>query len=289
MKVGFIGLGTMGFHMAGHLAKSNLAVQVFNRTASKAKNWANLHSGQIASSVASLSQQCDVIISCVGNDDDVRANYLGDSGILANASAGTVLIDHTTTSATLAKELAALASDKGLAFLDAPVSGGEVGAVNGQLATMVGGHSDDLNKVMPVLNTYSKTVTHMGSAGNGQLCKMVNQICIAGVLQGLSEALTFAEASGLSIDKVSDAIAGGAAGSWQLSNRLKTMHAREFDFGFAVDWMRKDLAFCLDEAKQHNLNLMCTEHVDQVYAELQSRGENRSDTSVLVKQYEPKA
>lgn len=286
MKVGFIGLGTMGFHMAGHLAAAGFSTVVYNRTAARANDWLGEHQGESLANIADLAQQCDVIMSCVGNDDDVRGIYFGDSGVLANASKGSVLIDHTTTSAVLAKEIDARASQVGLAFLDAPVSGGEIGAVNGQLATMVGGDSETLEKVLPMMNAYSKAVTHMGASGNGQLCKMANQICIAGVLQGLSEALTFAEASGLNIDQVSDAISGGAAGSWQLSNRLKTMHAREFDFGFAIDWMRKDLAFCLDEAQQHNLQLMCTEHVDQMYSNLQDQGENRSDTSVLVKQYD---
>lgn len=286
MKVGFIGLGTMGFHMAGHLAAAGFATVVYNRTSSRLNEWSAQHQGNTVATIADLAQQCDVVMTCVGNDDDVRGVYFGESGILSNARLGAVLVDHTTTSAVLAKEIDAAAKLVGLAFLDAPVSGGEVGAVNGQLATMVGGDAEALGKVLPMLNAYSKAVTHMGVAGNGQLCKMANQICIAGVLQGLSEALTFAEASGLDIDRVSDAISGGAAGSWQLSNRLKTMHAREFDFGFAIDWMRKDLAFCLDEAKQHKLKLMCTEHVDKAYSKLQQRGENRSDTSVLVKQFD---
>lgn len=286
MKVGFIGLGTMGFHMAGHMVAAGFQTIVYNRTSSTAKKWSEQHRGNAVETIEELVPQCDVVMTCVGNDDDVRGVYFGESGILSNARHGAILVDHTTTSAVLAKEIDAAAKLAGLSFLDAPVSGGEIGAVNGQLATMVGGGVEALDKVMPMLNAYSKAVTHMGVAGNGQLCKMANQICIAGVLQGLSEALTFAEASGLDIDRVSDAISGGAAGSWQLSNRLKTMHAREFDFGFAVDWMRKDLAFCLDEAKQHQLELMCTEHVDKVYSNLQQKGENRSDTSVLVKQYD---
>jgi 3-hydroxyisobutyrate dehydrogenase len=286
MKVGFIGLGTMGFHMAGHLAAAGFTTVVYNRTPSRAKQWTVQHQGDDIASIAELAQQCDVVMTCVGNDDDVRGVYFGDSGILSNVPHGAILVDHTTTSAVLAKEIGAKAKQAGVSFLDAPVSGGEVGAVNGQLATMVGGSADALGKVMQMLNAYSKSVTHMGVAGNGQLCKMANQICIAGVLQGLSEALTFAEVSGLDIDQVSDAISGGAAGSWQLSNRLKTMHAREFDFGFAVDWMRKDLAFCLDEAKQHQIELKCTEHVDSVYSKLQQQGESRSDTSVLVKQFD---
>lgn len=286
MKVGFIGLGTMGFHMAGHLASAGFSTVVYNRTEVRVIEWLNQHQGESCANIAELAQQCDVIMSCVGNDDDVRGVYFGDGGILSNAIKGATLIDHTTTSAVLAKELEQQAVQLGLSFLDAPVSGGEIGAVNGQLATMVGGNSAALDTVMLMLNSYSKAVTHMGAAGNGQLTKMANQICIAGVLQGLSEALTFAEASGLNIDQVSDAISGGAAGSWQLSNRLKTMHAREFDFGFAIDWMRKDLAFCLAEAKQHQLELMCTKHVDEVYSQLQNQGESRSDTSVLVKQYD---
>lgn len=286
MNVGFIGLGTMGYHMAGHLASAGFSTMVYNRTPGRASEWLKQYQGEEFTDIAKLVQKCDVIMTCVGNDDDVRGVYFGDEGILSNAIKGSILIDHTTTSAILAKEIATRAEQLSLSFLDAPVSGGEIGAVNGQLATMVGGHSSTLEKVLAMLNCYSKAVTHMGDSGNGQLTKMANQICIAGVLQGLSEALSFAEASGLNIDQVNNAISGGAAGSWQLSNRLKTMHAREFDFGFAVDWMRKDLAFCLDEAKQHQLELLCTKHVDKVYSQLQNKGESRSDTSVLIKQYD---
>lgn len=290
MNVGFIGLGTMGYHMAGHLSAKGFSTAVFNRTADRADRWRLQHDGAAFATVEELAKECAVIMTCVGNDDDVRGIYLGGSsdhlGILANAGEGAILIDHTTTSAVLAKEIELKAKSRGISFLDAPVSGGEIGAVNGQLTTMVGGDADTLSVVMPMLRTYSKAVTYMGAAGNGQLTKMVNQICITGVLQGLSEALTFAEATGLNVDQVSDAISGGAAGSWQLSNRLKTMHRREFDFGFAVDWMRKDLAFCLDEARQKSLRLMCAEHADNEYSKLQAQGENRSDTSVLVKQYD---
>ena len=290
MKIGFIGLGTMGFHMAGHIAAAGFTTAVYNRTSARADAWLIQHQGESFSTIDALAKECDVIISCVGNDDDVRGVYFGDAsgekGVLANAKEGAILIDHTTTSAVMAKEIDEQATAQGCSFLDAPVSGGEIGAINGQLTTMVGGDAEVLEKGLPMLRAYSKAVTHMGAVGNGQLTKMVNQICIAGVLQGLSEALTFAEASGLNIDQVSDAISGGAAGSWQLSNRLKTMHAREFDFGFAIDWMRKDLAFCLDQAKQKNLDLMCVKHVDNEYSKLQAVGESQSDTSVLVKQYD---
>ena len=284
-KIGFIGLGTMGYHMAGYLASSGNEVYVYNRTASRAEQWVSEHNGIQCGSVGELTSQCEVVMTCVGNDDDVREMYFDEEGILANAKPGSILIDHTTTSATLAKEIYQAARTKNLAFLDAPVSGGEGGAVNGQLATMVGGDNKVVERALPLLRSYSKAVTHMGVTGNGQLCKMANQVAIAGILQGLSEAVVLAESAGLDIGLVKEAIAAGAAGSWQLSNRMDTMHAREFDFGFAVDWMRKDLQFCLDEAKNRNVELPCTKHVDDAYAKLQSNGENRSDTSVLIKQF----
>jgi len=286
MQIGFIGLGTMGYHMAGHLATAGNSVVVYNRNGTVAERWATEFSGKICGSIAELAVECDYILTCVGNDDDVHQVYFSDSGILANAKKGALLIDHTTTSATLAKQIFQAAKQQGYWFLDAPVSGGEAGAVNGQLATMVGGETESFAKALAIMNCYSKAVTHMGVAGNGQLCKMANQVAIAGILQGLSEAVVLAESAGLDIGLVKQAIAGGAAGSWQLSNRIESMHAREFGFGFAIDWMRKDLAFCMDEAKQHQLSLHCAKHVDAEYAKLQAVGENRSDTSVLIKQFD---
>ena len=286
MQIGFIGLGTMGYHMAGHLASSANEVVVYNRTQAKAEQWVAEFKGRSSTSIAELAAQCDLILSCVGNDDDVHEVYFSESGILANAKSGSILVDHTTTSATLAKKIFAAAKQQGNAFLDAPVSGGEAGAINGQLATMIGGEAEVVAEVLPALNSYSKAVTHMGAAGNGQLCKMANQVAVAGVLQGLSEAVILAESTGLDISLVKEAISGGAAGSWQLSNRMDTMHAREFDFGFAIDWMRKDLAFCLDEAKQHDLSLTCAKSVDAIYAKQQAEGKGRSDTSILIKQFD---
>lgn len=236
--------------------------------------------------MAELAQSCELIMTCLGNDDDVRSCYLGELGLFAHASEGAIFVDHTTTSATLARELANEAEARGLAFLDAPVSGGEAGAVNGQLSIMLGGDAKVFSEVQGVLQIYAKGITYMGASGNGQLCKMVNQICIAGVLQGLSEGLKFAEVSGLDTDLVQQAIAAGAAGSWQLNNRWQTMHDRQFDFGFAIDWMRKDLGFCLQEASTMQLHLPCAEAVDKQYELLQKKGENRSDTSVLVKQFD---
>lgn len=288
MNIGFIGLGTMGYHMAGQLAANGRSIAVFNRTKERAKQWSLEHKGNVCDSIQELSQTCDIILTCVGNDDDVREIYYSDTGILHNAKEHCILIDHTTTSATLAKELYSEAKAKNIKFIDAPVSGGEIGAINGQLSVMIGGEASVVTEVLPILNIFSKAVTHIGNPGSGQLCKMANQICIAGILQGLSEAILLAEASNLDIALVKEAISGGAAGSWQLSNRMETMHDRKFNFGFAIDWMRKDLAFCLDEANGHNLDLHCTKHVDKTYEKLQLLGENRADTSALVKQFDKK-
>ncbi len=286
MKIGFVGLGTMGFEMAGHISKKGYDVLVFNRTEAVTADWLSKFSGTGCDSISLLSGQCDIILTCVGNDKDVSQIYSGENGIFESAKPGALLIDHTTTSSKLAKALNAQATSLGLDFIDAPVSGGQAGAENGQLSVMAGGQASSITQALPILNTFSKAVTHMGESGSGQLCKMVNQICIAGVLQGLSEALMLAEATDLDIDLVKNAISGGAAGSWQLSNRLESMHKREFDFGFAIDWMRKDLSFCLDEAKSLGVNLPITEYVDKEYEKLQQRGLNRCDTSVLAKQFE---
>ena len=286
MNIGFIGLGTMGYPMAGHLANTEHTVCVFNRTATKVKQWLKDYKGTQVDNIAELAGNCDVIISCVGNDNDVRQIYFGKKGILENTKQGSTLIDHTTTSADLAKELYKNSTARGLYFLDAPVSGGETGAINGCLASMVGGDINTLSNVEAIIKIYSKTVVHLGTSGSGQLGKMANQICIAGVLQGLSEAITFAQASGLNIDLLKDVLSQGAAGSWQMTNRAKTMNEGQFDFGFAIDWMRKDLAFCFDEAARRNIELHCAKHVDKEYARLQKRGEGRSDTSVLIKQFD---
>ena len=236
MKVAFIGLGVMGYPMAGHLANAGHSVSVYNRTTAKAQKWVSEYQGEYAETPSEAAKGADIVFMCVGNDDDLRSVVYGENGVLASMHEGSYLVDHTTTSAEVAREVGAQAKLQGIGFLDAPVSGGQAGAENGVLTVMVGGDEADFNVVQPVMAAFSRFSQLLGEVGSGQLCKMVNQICIAGVLQGLSEALTFAEASGLNIDQVSDAISGGAAGSWQLSNRLKTMHAREFDFGFAIDW-----------------------------------------------------
>jgi len=286
VKTGFIGLGTMGFPMAGHLLKGDWDVVVFNRNKDKSAIWCETYNAQSVDTVSELARQCDVIIACVGNDNDVREIFFGEEGVLDNAREGSIVIDHTTTSAELAREIDQYAHSNGLKFLDAPVSGGEAGAVNGCLAAMIGGDEATLEQVKPVLETYCQSITHMGVAGSGQLCKMVNQLCIAGILQGLSEGMTLAERSGLDAAKVVQAISGGAAGSWQMLNRAETMSQRKFDFGFAIDWMRKDLDFCFDEGEKLGVELPCAKMVDEKYASLQAAGEGRSDTSVLIKQFD---
>ncbi|WP_454726098.1 MULTISPECIES: NAD(P)-dependent oxidoreductase [Cupriavidus] len=283
MRVAFIGLGVMGYHMAGHLAAKGHQVTVYNRTASKAAQWVAEFGGKSAATPALAAQDAEVVCACVGNDDDLRAVMTGADGAFAGAPAGCVLVDHTTASANVARELYAAAAARGLHFVDAPVSGGEVGAQKGILTIMCGADPAVYARVEPVLGAYARAVTRIGDSGAGQLAKMVNQICIAGLLQGLSEAIAFGERAGLDMAVVLDVISKGAAGSWQLENRGPTMIENKFDFGFAVDWMRKDLGLCLDEARRNGATLPVTAVIDQFYADLQQDGCGRADTSSLIK------
>jgi 3-hydroxyisobutyrate dehydrogenase len=278
MKIGFAGLGVMGGPMARHLVESGHEVTGFNRSADKARAWASSTGGLFAATVAEAAVGADLFILCVGNDDDVREVVIQALPDLAPAA---VIVDHTTTSARIARELAGLAAGQGFAFIDAPVSGGQAGAENGQLSVMAGGDAAALAGVEPALMAYSRAVKHMGPSGSGQLTKMVNQIAIAGVVQGLAEAVHFAEVAGLDTDAVYDAVSKGAAQSWQMDNRWKTMAEGRFDFGFAVDWMRKDLGLVLEEAKANGARLELTTLVDQYYAEVQAMGGSRWDTSSL--------
>ena len=285
-KVAFLGLGVMGFPMAGHLARAGHAMTVYNRTAAKVRQWAEKYGaahGAGAPSPAAAAAGAELVMVCVGNDDDVRAVTLGPEGALAAMKPGAILVDHTTASATLARELHADAKARGVGFLDAPVSGGQAGAENGKLTIMVGGDADTFTAAEPVLACYARAVTLMGGPGSGQLTKMVNQICIAGLVQGLSEGINFGMRAGLDIERVLDVIGKGAAQSWQMDNRGKTMVADKFDFGFAVDWMRKDLAICLAQARADGAALPVTALVDQFYARIQARGGGRWDTSSLIR------
>ncbi len=281
-KLAFLGMGVMGFPMAGHLKKAGHDVVVYNRSAKKAQEWAAKHGGDTAATPAEAAKGADIVLVCVGNDDDLRSVIYGDKGALAGMASGTILVDHTTASAEVAREIYAEAKKKGIGFLDAPVSGGQAGAENGQLGIMVGGDEDVFAKAEPVLKIYAKALSLMGPVGSGQLTKMVNQICIAGLVQALSEGMNFAVKAGLDTEKVLSVITAGAAGSWQMSNRAKTMVQGKFDFGFAVDWMRKDLSICLDEAKRNKARLPVTALVDQFYATVQARGGGRWDTSSLI-------
>ncbi len=286
-NVAFIGLGVMGYPMARHLAKKgghNLTV--YNRTSEKGDKWVAEHGGRRADTPRQASAGCDFVFSCVGNDDDLRSVALGDDGVVAGMKAGAVYIDNTTASATVAEELAAACKERGVGFLDAPVSGGQAGAENGALTVMVGGDPATFEKAKPVIEAYAKMVGLMGPVGAGQLTKMVNQICIAGLVQGLSEGIHFGKKAGLDIDKVIDVISKGAAGSWQMENRFKTMNAGKYDFGFAVDWMRKDLGICLDEADRNGAKLPVTALVDQFYKDVQAMGGKRWDTSSLLARLE---
>ncbi|MFI4936659.1 MAG: NAD(P)-dependent oxidoreductase [Caulobacterales bacterium] len=283
MKVAFIGLGVMGYPMAGHLARAGHDVAVFNRTAAKAERWAGEHKGRACASIAEAAGDRDLVALCVGNDDDVRA-VVGE--MLPALKAGAIVVDHTTASARIAREMATAVGDRGGFFLDAPVSGGQAGAQNGQLAIMVGGDSAAVERARPVIGAYAKAIQHMGGPGTGQLTKCVNQICIAGVVQGLAEAVHFATRAGLDSDLVYEAISKGAAQSWQMDNRWKTMAQGQFDFGFAVDWMRKDLGLVLDEARSNGARLELTALVDQFYAEVQAMGGRRWDTSSLAARLE---
>lgn len=281
-NLAFLGLGVMGFPMAGHLQKAGHSVTVYNRSAAKAAAWVAKHGGKSAATPAEAAKGADIVLACVGNDDDLRSVVYGDKGAFAGMAKGTIFVDHTTASALVARELDKAATEKGFGFLDAPVSGGQAGAENGQLGIMVGGADDVFAKAEPVLKIYAKALTLMGPAGAGQLTKMVNQICIAGLVQGLSEGMNFAVQAGLDTDKVLSVITKGAAGSWQMENRAKTMVQGKFDFGFAVDWMRKDLAICLEEAKTNKARLPMTAVIDQFYAAVQARGGGRWDTSSLI-------
>ncbi|GBO87999.1 NAD(P)-dependent oxidoreductase [Marinobacter salsuginis] len=278
----FIGLGVMGYPMAGHLAKAGLNVRVWNRTSAKAEQWASEYGGTSCTSIAEAVKGADIILTCVGADIDLKAVYEGDEGILANASEGAVLVDHTTASAGIAEYLAKAASKNNMGFVDAPVSGGQQGAENGKLTIMCGGSEQDYAKAEPVMEHYARALNRMGPAGSGQKTKMVNQIAIAGLVQGLSEALHFAEQAELDVAKVVNVISKGAAQSWQMENRSATMIAGEFEHGFAVDWMRKDLGICLEEARKVNASLPVTALVDQFYADVQSMGGKRWDTSSLI-------
>jgi 3-hydroxyisobutyrate dehydrogenase len=281
MRVAFLGLGAMGYPMAGHLVRAGYNVVVFNRTAEKAARWVSEHGGKSAPTPARAAEGADAVLACVGRDADLRAVTLGEDGAFGAMKKDAVFVDHTTASATIARELAAAAKERGFGFVDAPVSGGEQGAKNGQLTIMCGGSEADYAKAEPVMQAYARQCRRLGEAGAGQLAKMVNQICIAGVVQGLSEGLSFARAAGLDPAAVVEVISKGAAQSWQMENRYKTMLAGQFDHGFAVEWMRKDLGICFDEAKRNGAELPVTRLVDQFYAEVEAMGGKRWDTSSL--------
>ncbi len=283
MKLAFLGLGVMGYPMAGHLSRAGHEVTVFNRTPAKASKWVETFGGKSAATPAAAARGAQIVLMCVGNDDDVRTVIVGANGALEGMAAGTILVDHTTASAQVAREMNAAAGVKGVAFLDAPVSGGQAGAENGKLTIMVGGDGATFAKAEAVLATYARAVTLLGASGSGQLTKMVNQICIAGLVQALSEGINFAVRAGLDPSLVIDVISKGAAQSWQMENRAKTMIADKFDFGFAVDWMRKDLAICLAEARANGAALPATALVDQFYARVQAKGGGRWDTSSLIR------
>ena len=281
-RIAFIGLGVMGYPMAGHLKSKGYDVTVYNRTASKAEDWVKKHGGKSAPTPAAAARDADFVMLMVGNDNDLLDVALGKDGALAGMKKGAILVDHTTASADAARKLFAAAKEKGVGFIDAPVSGGQAGAENGKLTVMCGGEAAPFERAKPVMDSYGRAVTLLGPSGAGQLTKMVNQICIAGLVQGLSEGIAFAEKAGLDVATVLDVISKGAAQSWQMDNRGKTMHERKFNFGFAVDWMRKDLGMCLAEAKRNGAKLPVTEIVDKFYDDVQKAGGNRFDTSSLI-------
>lgn len=283
MNLSFIGLGVMGFPMAGHLAKAGHAVTVYNRTAAKAEAWVAKFGGRSAATPAEAARGADLAFACVGNDDDLRSVTTGTQGAFSGMGAGTLFVDHTTASAGVARELAAAAQKRDITFLDAPVSGGQAGAENGQLTVMVGGDGAAFERARPVIAHFAKAVTLMGPSGAGQLTKMVNQICIAGLLEGLSEGIAFAQRAGLDANLVLEVISKGAAQSWQMENRGRTMVEDKFDFGFAVDWMRKDLGICLDEAARNGAELPVARMVAGFYDELSKQGGGRWDTSSLIR------
>ncbi|MBW3138501.1 NAD(P)-dependent oxidoreductase [Ferrimonas balearica] len=281
-QVAFIGLGVMGYPMAGHLQANGHDVCVYNRTTAKAQAWSEQHGGRWAETPAKAAEGAELVMVCVGNDDDLRSVVLGPDGVLAGMAPGAILVDHTTASADVARELAEAAAAQGKGFLDAPVSGGQAGAENGVLTVMLGGDEAQFAQAKPVIDSYARSAVLMGPVGSGQLCKMVNQICIAGVVQGLAEGLHFAQQAGLDGERVVDVISKGAAQSWQMENRSGTMLQDQFEFGFAVDWMRKDLDIALTEARRNGAQLPLTALVDQFYAEVQRLGGGRWDTSSLM-------
>ncbi len=281
-KVAFIGLGVMGYPMAGHLAAAGHTVSVYNRTQKKAQQWTGEHKGTAAATPREASAGCEFVMVCVGNDDDLRSVVYGDDGILAGLKGGATLVDHTTASAEVARELAKACAELDIQFIDGPVSGGQAGAENGALAIMCGGEQASFDRVSPILSAYGKNVALIGEAGSGQLTKMVNQICIAGLVQALAEGVNFAQSAGLDVEKVMGVVAGGAAQSWQMENRYQTMAKDEFDFGFAVDWMRKDLSIAIEEARRNGASVPVTAMVDQYYADVQKMGGKRWDTSSLI-------
>jgi 3-hydroxyisobutyrate dehydrogenase-like beta-hydroxyacid dehydrogenase len=282
MRVAFVGLGVMGYPMASFLASKGHDVVVYNRTAARAQQWCAGSPGACAATPSAAAANAEIVFVCVGNDDDIRQVVLGDDGVLSSIAPGAIIVDHTTASASIAREMHALAAKRSVGFLDAPLSGGQAGAESGQLTIMVGGDDDTFVRAEPVMRSYAKAITLIGPAGSGQLAKMVNQICIAGVVQGLAEGLHFAKHAGLDAELVIGAISKGAAQSWQMENRWKTMLQDEFEFGFAVDWMRKDLAIALEEAGRNGATLEMTELVDRFYAEVQAMGGSRWDTSSLI-------
>lgn len=281
-KTAFIGLGVMGFPMAGHLKTNGHEVTVFNRTTVKAQAWAEQKGGTYGTTPREAAMGAEFVMLCVGNDDDLRSVVMGEDGVMAGVAEGTVIVDHTTASAEVAREIAALAAEKGVGFVDAPVSGGQMGAENGQLAIMCGGSEADYAKAEPIMASYAKACSRFGEVGSGQLTKMVNQICIAGLVQGISEGINFAEKAGLDAGAVAKLVAQGAGGSWQLSNRHETMIANHFEHGFAVDWMRKDMGIALAQAKAMGVSLPVTALVDQFYGDVQAMGGGRWDTSSLI-------
>jgi 3-hydroxyisobutyrate dehydrogenase len=287
-RIAFLGLGVMGFPMAGHLMRAGHDVTVYNRSSDKAEKWVATYGGQSAPTPAAAARGRDMVFSCVGADADVAEVTRGADGAFTAMKAGSIFVDHTTVSAKISRALHSDAAARGIGFLDAPVSGGQAGAQNGQLTIMVGGAADVFAAAEPVMQVYAKRVGHMGPSGAGQLAKMVNQICIAGLVQGLAESVHFAKSAGLEIDLLYDVLSKGAAQSWQMENRARTMAKGEFDFGFAVDWMRKDLGLVLDEAKSMGLALPVTALVDQFYAQVQRHGGNRQDTSSLMRVLENK-
>jgi 3-hydroxyisobutyrate dehydrogenase len=286
-RVAFLGLGVMGHPMAGHLARAGHQVTVYNRTAAKAAQWQATYGGTAAATPAAAAAGAEFVFACVGNDDDLRSVVLGEAGAFAGMARGAVLVDHTTASASVARELHALGGERGLYFVDAPVSGGQAGAVNGTLTVMCGGPQDAFDAMQPVAMAYSRAVTRLGGSGAGQLTKMVNQTCIAALVQGLAEAIAFGERAGLDMKLVLEVIGKGAAQSWQMDNRGPTMIEDRFDFGFAVDWMRKDLGLVLDEARRNGSTLPVTALVDQFYADVQRMGGARWDSSSLMRRLRP--